>query len=556
QIDAVFHPLFHATALIDSARHSAFLPISFANIRYYPGNGTAHYALVNKLNTGIKNLTADFTLIAADGKSILHLRQCVLKRLQLKQTEEINQLQTVQVLADRRSTNDKSPLPSLNHLFSGLENTPASKQLRARLTRYHEEVIPLLNALAISIARESLDSLGTVYEPFDVGTLVEHAEIDTRYQKLLESLCKLLVQFNKASSEHGMFQLIHSDADIDSKTIWRTLLADFPDQLSKARMIASQLLQIPDIISGKKEIAADIPSFDSNRSTDCLCDCQVHISLLQQVLDKVLSVWPGHQRRLKIAEFLDAQSTATRSITNLVQTDFCDYYYFVIDADQRAAIEEQTRHDKHIKVEYLDLNEFIIDEDFYRATFDIVIANNVLSRQRHINRLLALINQITATNGLLFITEAEVNPITEILQEFQVTMSEFDDPPVHPYNNSADDWQAMLSAMTGFQHNLILSDTIYPGSIRYSILAQRGAQQQTGLMDKRKIVNGKMLLIAAEGARSGHIARMIQRSLIAQGIQSDIMNTCHLQGCSETIIREVEHIVYLKALDLEPDLKL
>ncbi len=554
QIDAVFHALFPATGKIDQDQQAAYLPVSFASIRHYPEAGAARYALVDIHKVSGKSIEADFSLLAENGKPVLHLRQCLLKSLRLKHAEEIKRLKTVQMVADRHSINDKSPLPSLNHLLSSLEKSQSNKKLKDELTRYHDEILPLLKALAVSIARETLDLLGAVYEPFDLDALIERAGIDYRYRPLLEYLCKLLVQYGKASAKNGLYQLINADTDIDSETIWRTLLADFPDQLPNARVIASSLLRLSDVILNKSEMSEDQAKDSIIAEAGCRV-CNVTMKLLQGLLEQVLAVWPSHNRRFRIAEFIDAHSLPRRSITNLVNNDFCDYHYFVLDADKFMTLRDQTRHEKHVTVEHLDLDKFDIPDDFCLAAFDMVIANDVFNRQPHVDYLLKICNQISASNGLLFIAESQPDPISDMLGELQEAWADIDAPSARFNKRNAVDWLAMLGETTEFQHGIILSNIVYPASMNYALLAQRDAHVREEIKDNQDRSPGLMLLIASEDTRSGYIANTIQRTLAAQGILSRIMDSRKLQDCPESFMREVEHIVYLSPMNQDTSMK-
>jgi len=523
-LDAAFHTLFPIMANQPSKQIDPFLPIAFNDIRIYKNTNTIEYCLCEIITKSSKSITARFLLLDKSGDVIVQLEDCLFKQFALKKHENKAEFYGLtQIPKNHIDPLALTPLPSIENIAQGLTKTLNNSSLLLNEKRFNEEILPLYEALAVCIAGEALEQLGAYVDEFTIKGLILNSGLNIKYQPLISFLCRVLEQDDRASCKEGVWRLKQFLDSVDSRSIWRSIVADYPGYLSDMMITAECAFNMVDVLTGRNEIESfEQPlklASNSHASHDITRD------IIREAIEQIKANWPANKRRLRIAEFIDNTSCLSKEIVDQMPKAYCDYQYLAINEEIYVYANQLYKHSVNINVHSVEFSSGELCQNYKLGEFDIVIISNLLHKQADIQDKFSAIEWLLVSGGLLFIAESRPNSLFDMNMGINPEWWKRSSDTNQPVSSlmMPEDWQKMLMN-TEFRENEIISDRICPESCNYVISAKRNIRSESS--DENVDTSRDCWVIIGDlTTYASTVAETVKLELSTKGIQSYIFNT-------------------------------
>jgi phthiocerol/phenolphthiocerol synthesis type-I polyketide synthase C len=365
----------------------AFIPTKIGHVSYSSSAGAITFAKAELIQRAPHSLTAKFTLYDEQGQVIALIEEARFRSVRLHK-----ELQQPLHLLDY--TAEAAPLPLHKHAVSVSELVQSLQQETAQSpvsALFINEVDPLLDALASQANYELL--LGCSENGVISKTRqFKSAEAQTRYAYALavaehEGLVSI--------TQSGDAQLNAPYEDLTSQTIWKTLLADYPDyfQLAHAIDIAAQTARQQ--LSGA-EVDLKLPQREYADLWQSVISARkplIAANIAQSLEDKLSNLVAG--QRLSVLELSSADSVCVQQIIPLLQCQNFDYT--LLTSSSEVASDLQSLKEEHTNL------SIALDAGAMPNTqsFDLIVINLNFSDSTSLDATLNVAIQHLAQNGSL-----------------------------------------------------------------------------------------------------------------------------------------------------------
>lgn len=236
----------------DAAWHPgiAFVPTRLGRLNMRLDAGRPAWVKARLLRRNPHSLSAAFTLYGETGEIIADVEDARFRSVRLHKTagERLSFLDEHLVPSPLSTSADTAPVayPTVRKILAEALNphhAPAS------LRRYGEELEPLLDALSSRFVHESITQIAD-----------ESGSIPPAPSRLAAFLLNLAEEDGLVEQRPSGWALAHDDADqVPARTIWKTLLADYPDHFAITHALGRAGLHLPAVLSGAEATNAAAP---------------------------------------------------------------------------------------------------------------------------------------------------------------------------------------------------------------------------------------------------------------------------------------------------------
>ena len=370
-----------------TAHEFTFLPVGFGRLTLLTNTGPATELRARLLRYGQRSAAVDFELLDAEGRLIARLDTAHFRAAAMA-TRNAPPASWVTCARLAPLAGDFLALPSSETLTRAIAIAGGVRDITA-LSRYFEEVAPLVEMLPLAYARDALRAGGP--------GLRQHWREGHHQQRWLLALLRDEGVI-RDSDETKIF-----DEDIPpTGTIWAAALADCPAiaaELLRIGRVGRHLVQDPYASCGV--LVAALGADESNDRNP------VYAASIQAAMDALtglLENWPVGRpvRILDLGTGDDAMYARMRPI--LPKTDL---YYVIARTDPE--IFARLQHD-HVDG---DVEVLVLDEEDFHITlghetpknFDVILMHHVLHGVLEPARALREIRKYMAEDGVLLLTE-------------------------------------------------------------------------------------------------------------------------------------------------------
>ncbi|MET9803410.1 SDR family NAD(P)-dependent oxidoreductase [Streptomyces sp. NPDC006368] len=462
-----------------------FLPVAAEALRLWhtpPQTGLIHVRL---RESSPQELCWDITLSDTEGQVCLELTGCRLRRMGNTPTEPVQHL--VNVLRAAPSATEPArpvPLPSPTALAQAclphrdrLENAWRAEGHGIGLQRLRE-----------CCSRLTADAFAQLLPPgqaeFDTSDLVaggmqpQHA----RLAELLAHATRGLVRQTRPpqADRPARWHLPETDGPPPLE-LFQQLVRDFPHQAVEISLFGRCCRHLADVLRGKRDpltLLFDEP--DRHLIEYFYSDAvqpRFHNQLLRTLVREQIRTWPA-DRPLRILEVGAGTGSSTALLLPHLPAERTAYTFTDLSAGFFPHAKARFADFDFVDYRTLDLNQDPAEQGFTEASFDVVIATNVLHATRDLRATLARITHLLADGGQLLAHETHepglLAPCFGTLAgfwDFTDTSLRQDSPLL-----SADAWQPLLREC-GFDEVAQLGhDAPLPG-LEYSVLCARRTER-------------------------------------------------------------------------------
>jgi len=573
-LDSAFHTLF--PAILDRAGGlnrnpgAPYLPVAVGKINYYGIDTPVDCCIGKILNYSSHSITASFLLLDETGRVVAGLDKCFFKQMSTasRQKDSPSFYEFRQIPSNHIDLQKIFSLPALDELESVITESITSNRLLADEVIVNEQILPLFDALAASIAVRTLRELGAHIGEFTTDSLLTASGITTEHRQFINNMLLLLQEDGKAVCNEGRWKLQLDNDDDESTAIWRSIIADYPACLPEIMATLKVGFNLVDLLTNspqeeliKRSLQAQVNHFALSR---------IVVEVIRNIIEYVVDDWPVSKRRLRVAEILDSNASITRHLMSYLHKDFCDVHLFATDESIKVRAEQNFNRFANVTVSVLNQAADALAHEFDEGEFDILISLNWMHKCEDILKSFSQLSYLVASGGLLLFAEKQPNRLIDINcgvnPDWWLRNSEVEQPV--SMLMEADDWLVALEK-TEFHGGRILTDAISPGANNFVIAANREIRSKA----KEEIRIEKehpWLLISDDEGQSIALAETLQFELATIGIQAIVgrVPRAEVKGNGNdnyladeqdyerlfTNIRKeyasLEHIVYLNGLSL------
>ncbi|WP_129305786.1 type I polyketide synthase [Streptomyces sp. L2] len=541
---------------------AAYLPVGIDTVRSWqplPRTGLIHVRL--RARTA-REAAWDMTVMADDGTVALEALGCRLRRFDAARARAPQQLSEVLRAAPLPTPAAASPWPSPAVTLAACAAELSQAVQRWRAHPYDSARARGLHLNAHLTAAAVAELLPEANE-FTLDDLLA-AGVRPRHRKLLTALFENAVdQGVFTAHEDGRWRLAEEP---QPHRLFRDVLLAFPGEATAAQTYGVCGLHMADVLRGRTDPLALLfaePDSLAARFYDSTPVMHHQYRTARLLLQAAVAAWP-ERRPLRVLEVGAGTGGLTAALLPHLPPERTHYTYTdVSSAFFPAAKERFTDHD-FVHYRCLDLDADPAAQGFTPASYDLVIAANVLHATRDLRRTLRRIGDLLADGGQLLALEshdpAALTPVFGLLDSFWSA----EDTALRPNGPllAREQWPGLLEEC-GFAGTVQPGDATQPAYDHHSVILTARATRPsptTAVPDPRfahppvvaDLTGGPLTLAAATalGVDAQPASETAQRwsELLAE--TDDVILLAEQSGVGAASATEtaVRHLAVLRAL--------
>lgn len=407
-MDSGFHPLFallaQAANLADGA---AYVPVQMGRIDYYGNGATASRVVARIERRSPHSLVASFTYLDPAGNTVLALRACRFRRVDLlaRRRSAPGRFAFVAEARPYAAQLGAAALPAPETLMASAAKALSTREDATHRHTHLTEVMPLLDVLAAAYALRVVETLG----------VLDHAELPASANRpLLERLVGMLVEDGVLAKRDG--RLVRGDEALPGiDELWRALISASPGHVAELALLAHCGASLPAVLRGETNSQTVLPRGRSSL-LDHLYEASPtwsHINALASAcLDEAVEAW-REPRPLRILEVIAPGANLFQPFGSHLQSR-CEYA-IAGSAEQLDAF-DTTAHPlvRTVQFETSPIPTLATEPD-RPDRYDVLIINNCLRASTDPDQLLQAAREWITPDGLLIVTESQPSRFSDVV---------------------------------------------------------------------------------------------------------------------------------------------
>ncbi len=525
-MDSAFHilfPLLTRSGKINSA--SSFIPTAISETIITGDSDAIEYCTCKIEKYASKSIVASFQLLDCNGNCIVTIRNCLFREIPV-QDEKFNSpsvFHTNLIPKNYIQPEIISPLPANEEITDYLRDLSLPESVVQEEQNFNSLILPLLDALASSLAERALHQLGAHLNEFSIESLSQALKIPTYQYNYLVFLLGMLEEDEKVTRIGETWSLNDLEEEDDPVAIWRSILADYPEYIEATMSHVMDgfdtVGKLVSDLTNKGELEEDSVTENSN-----VTGRQNSLSnyIFRSIMSHIQQRWPRNKKRLRIAEVKSFNSRLSIELISQLPPEYCDYEVIAQDDITESQTSKLYKRFANVSVSRVDVSNSTLQHKYKEGEFDIVIMPYCLHHCDDVNETFSNLKFLLASKGMLIIQEESPSRIASLNSGsnpdwwFQIANS------IQPESrlNYAEDWLFALDK-SGFEEGVVLSNKIIPNTHSYIITTRRAVRSKSDIVLPE--MQGKScLLIADESGDSLSIAKKLKDELNANGINASI----------------------------------
>ncbi len=275
-----------------------------------------------------------------------------------------------------------------------------------------EEFLPQMDALCSAYIVQALRRLGWIFTP---GThvvtteLMKKCGILSRHERLVRRFMRILQEDAILDPARDGWTVRALPATVDTTELARTLLARYPQQDAEIALTSRCGENLADALRGSVEpLHLLFPGGsldDAERLYQESPVARTYNAFMRAALDTALG-GAGHNGPVRILEIGAGTGGTTSALLPVLPRDRTEYVF--TDMSRVFAEGARRKFEKYPFMRYanLDISADPVEQGFQPASFDVIVAANVLHATPDLRRTLAHVRSLLAPGGLLLLLEA------------------------------------------------------------------------------------------------------------------------------------------------------
>ncbi|MEV0043039.1 SDR family NAD(P)-dependent oxidoreductase [Nocardia rhamnosiphila] len=302
-----------------------------------------------------------------------------------------------------------------------------------------------------------------------------------KYRRALRGLLRLLVD-NGTLCESGAGYRITGKSEDDPDAQWAELFTEYPSCAWELLLLRRTGPRLHEVLTGAVDpielLFADGALVDLEAIYQNSPVARFYNVLGREVLRRLVASADA-RRTIRVLEVGGGTGGLTASLLPVLPADRCEYVFTDISAAFLASARERFAGYEFVDYRVLDIEHDPAAQGIAPATFDLVVASDVVHATADAKKTLLYLQDMLAPGGLLMLLEAMPdNPWLDLTFGLTEGWWSFRDQRLRPRTPllPAQDWEKLLRALD-FDDVVVLGDPAHTGAGSQSvIMARNGAE--------------------------------------------------------------------------------
>ncbi len=467
---AILDGAFQAGAPLLTLR--SFLPGAIDRVRLWRQPASSGVFHVRQRSQTSRELCWDVAVADEDGTVVAELRGCRMRRVVGEKAPPARGVTVMRAATRNEQPRSVSPSPGpaelvaeaqdrITELLAAWHRQGWDQVEQGAKTAMAHQIMAAVNDLLPSPGEFATEDL------LAAGMLAKHG----RWWQLAASMCEHagLVVPNSAGGWRATATAIRTD-------LWGDLLRTFP-QFSGELVVWGRFgAHLSDLLCGRCA-PVDLLFGDSGPDAiehfyDTAPICRLHNGLAVSLVQAMVAAWPA-DRPLRVLEVGAGTGGMTGALLTVLPPDRCEYLFTDVSAAFFPSAKTRFKGYDFLEYRCVDLERDLQQQGLTEASFDLIVASNVVHATRDVRRCLHQLGSLLVENGQLLTVEThdpELVVVFGLMDEFW----SFTDTDLRPESAflSRDEWPPVFR-QCGFDEVVQVGDDREPGRGDISVILGR-----------------------------------------------------------------------------------
>lgn len=332
--------------------------------------------------------------------------------------------------------------------------------------------------LCVTYVARCLESFG----PADAFTVAELPGLLPKYRRALQGLLRLLVEHGTLRESGEQYHLAAA-VSADAEAQWAVLFTEYPACAWELLLLRRTGPRLHEVLTGAADpvelLFADGSLVDLEAIYQNSPIARFYNVLGREVLRR-LADSADPRRTLRVLEIGGGTGGLTASLLPVLPADRSEYVFTDISPAFLAAARERFAGHDFVDYRVLDIEHDPVGQGIDPATFDLVVASDVVHATADAKKTLLYLQDMLAPGGMLMLLEATPgNPWLDLTFGLTEGWWSFRDQRLRPQTPllGAAGWEEILRSLD-FDEVVALGDPAHSGAGSQSVIVARTAAEQ------------------------------------------------------------------------------
>ncbi len=405
---------------IEAGQGLPLLPVKVGNLRYYADTAIVRFRTILKRRSA-RSVLADFELLDASGQLVAALSGCRFRAATLKRHGKTEPAcwHIVPRLEPLAAEQVQSQHPAIHELAQQLSAWLALAESEFHRDAYFNSALPLFEALTVTFARDAFQELFDRSGDWLQQALSQPEIVGPEVRPYFLWLSGLLRQEGLLVEHDSQRWTLESIGLPPARTIWRTLLRDYPGNLPELVFAARVGRNLAALLTGEMDAHVFAEGLRlSHQSESLFEDAPAYLGArlaARQVLRHLAADWPS-ERRLRVLEVCAGGSSLARELVEMFPRDRLDFVIGHDDDEMLGKLQAEYAGHPCITVAKLEGEGLELAADAALPThYDVILLRHWLHKESHPAAVLSGARHKLARGGLLLLAERHPDLVADFL---------------------------------------------------------------------------------------------------------------------------------------------
>lgn len=320
------------------------------------------------------------------------------------------------------------------------------------------------------------------FGPADEFTVAELVGLLPKYHRALQGLLRLLVDYGMLGEDGEKYRLAAAAED-DAEAQWAALFAAYPACAWELLLLRRTGPHLHEVLTGAADplelLFADGSLVDLEAIYQNSPIARFYNVLGREVVRR-LADSADRRRTIRVLEVGGGTGGLTASLLPVLPADRCEYVFTDISPAFLASARERFAGHDFVDYRVLDIEHDPAAQGIDAATFDLVVASDVVHATADAKKTLLFLQDMLAPGGMLMLLEATPgNPWLDLTFGLTEGWWSFRDQRLRPQTPllAAAGWEELLRSLD-FDDVVALGDPAHRGAGSQSVIVARTAAEQ------------------------------------------------------------------------------
>ena len=403
----------------------AYVPVRLDLLRVHelPENDRSYFAYVRRSMLSEQRLEGDVYLLDAQGNTLFELRMLSCEALKSREKREGLDSWLYAFEWERQAVADVENLAcwtdtmALNALAEKVRPGISDLVERFRRERYYHEIEPLLDELSAAYAWEAFAELGAEWKVGDnltVDLLCSSLRIEQRHKRLTKRLLQCLVsQGLLEQSGSGAWSVRALYEGPKASAISASCRARYKEMQPELALIEHCGKHLGQVFRGEIDSMQVIFPNGAQTLTEPVYAQSRTFGTYNEIVERVVRALIAEappNRRLRILEIGAGTGALASRLLQYLPSERVHYVFTDISSAFLVRAEAKFADVESVEFQALDIEKTPVIQGFEPASFDLVLAGDVLHATRDLRRAVEHAIMMLAPRGLLLLLELTAPP--------------------------------------------------------------------------------------------------------------------------------------------------